>query len=662
MPRRSSNPRYPLAGRIKFPAGQASVLLLAAAALLAVSMAEAIQRNSLSAAWEWMLHNRHIFALNGLLAFGLMLGAYAVIGSIAPSAACVLLLLSAASLISFYKTRLIGEPFYPWDLFLNKEGLNIAPLVTEKSAWLRIGALTAVLLAVLSLRPLLRRFKPSLKGRLLWGLLSLMLLVSFGTKAPWAERWLDRAGVSEIIWNQQENYSNNGLLLAFSMNVKNAVIPKPAGYNEQSVGTIAGLIARDRAASTSLAAAAPGAAGGIMPNVIFIMNEAFWDPTRLPGLTFSQDPAPTLHRLQQDPHAATGYLLSPQFGGGTSNVEFEVLTGLNMSFLPAGSVPYQQYISKPTPSLAGYFAGLGYKSAAIHSYEGWFWNREKVYKWMGFDSFKDKSRFVEPEYDGAFIADSEVSRSIIQAVKDSEQPLFVYAVTMQNHGPYEDNRYGDDVIRVEGSLTASAKQAVETYSRGVFAADRSLQQLIGYFEESGEPTVIVFYGDHLPMLGYDYDVYKQTGFISTERTEHWTLEELERMRSVPYAVWSNFPLAEKPGPVLSYSFLGSAVLKSLGLEAPAQFAFHSDLAARVPVLLRNLVIDSQGNRYGAVPEEARAPVDQYRILQYDLLFGKTYLAGYLDQDYLTRGVASDYNQEFQTLADGADRSGSTDAK
>ena len=141
-------------------------------------------------------------------------------------------------------------------------------------------------------------------------------------------------------------------------------------------------------------------ANGKKPNVIFVMSEAFWDPTLLTNVTFSEDPVPTIHRLQKE--SSTGYLLSPQFGGGTSNVEFEVLTGNSMSFLPGGSIPYQQYISKPIPSLASYFADQGYKSMGIHSYEGWFWDRNKVYKELGFESFKSSEHFVNPGNEGLF--------------------------------------------------------------------------------------------------------------------------------------------------------------------------------------------------------------------------------------------------------------------
>ncbi|WP_245719787.1 LTA synthase family protein [Paenibacillus tianmuensis] len=582
---------------------------------------ELIGRGTVHETWTWLTANWKLFGLNALIVFLVFALIYCMIGSLVLSAGISALLLSIVSLISYFKVKLIGEPFFPWDIFLNKESMNILPLVTTHAALMRIGVVFAVVAVIFLFRLWLPRLSLRPVTRVALGALCVFALYSFGVKAPWTGKLLDRAGVNEIVWNQHENYGTNGLSLAFTMNVKNTIVPKPPGYSEPTMASLAESLNEMVGASTA------NAASGVKPNVIFIMNEAFWDPTLLPNVTFSEDPVPTVHRLEQE--STSGYLLSPQFGGGTSNVEFEVLTGQSMSFLPAGSVPYQQYISKPTPSMASYFKGLGYKSAAIHSYEGWFWNRENVYKHMGFDSFQSKDGFQNPEYRGAFIADDEVSKSIIKEVEANANPTFIYAVTMQNHGPYDDHRYGsDNPIQVQGSLDDTARDTLETYVHGARDADRSLQLLIDHFEKSDEPTIIVFYGDHMPMLGYDYDVYVQSGFIPTAKSDQWSLEELKKMRSVPFVMWSNFDMAKEQVPVLSNSFLSAYVLDRLQMEKPAALAYNAELSKKIPGLLRNLVVDSDGQMHASVPASVAADVEKYRELQYDELFGKQYLAKY----------------------------------
>lgn len=613
--------------------------------ILSVAGMELLERGTLHETVQWITSNRSLFLLNVGVTFCLLAFIYAVVGSLAISGSISTLLLGLMALISYMKVKMIGEPFFPWDILLNKESMDIASLVTGKAALIRIGAVVIAVILVFLLKWVLPRISFSIVSRIGLGLFSLYAMYAFAIKTPLAGKILDHMGVNEIVWNQKENYANNGLALAFTLNVKNSIVQKPETYNDQAIATVAANLQevgmQEAGMKKSVAA---DSLKGKKPNVIFIMSEAFWDPTLLTNVTFSEDPVPTLHRLQKE--STSGYLLSPQFGGGTSNVEFEVLTGNSMSLLPGGSIPYQQYITKPVPSLASYFADQGYKSMGIHSYEGWFWNRNSVYKELGFESFKSSEHFENPEMKGYFISDAEVSRSIIDEVDKTEDPMFMYNVTMQNHGPYDEPRYGENQFKAEGDLTPEAKTILETYAQGAHDADQSLQMLIDHFQESDEPTMIVFYGDHLPMLGLDYQVYKEAGFIQTSNANDWSLEEVKKMHSIPLVTWSNFDMPKQDIPLLSDSFLGAHVLDMLHMEKPANFKLNAELAAQVPGLLSNLVVDANQELHAEVPESAQALRDDYRNVQYDLLFGKQYLAEHIDHEYLTKTIQDSYNAEF----------------
>ncbi|MDR6883669.1 phosphoglycerol transferase MdoB-like AlkP superfamily enzyme [Bacillus sp. 3255] len=607
---------------------------------------ELLERGSLQDTMKWISSNEPLFLLNVGITFFFLAFIYALVGSLAISGAISTLLLGLMALISYMKVTMIGEPFFPWDILLNKESMDIASLVTGKAALLRIGAVAAAVVIVLVLRWVIPRSTLPVISRIGLGLFSLYALYAFGIKTPLAGKILDHAGVSEIVWNQQENYANNGTALAFTLNVKNSIVQKPETYSSEAIATVAASIGEVSQKEPAPAAKVVSASAqpSKKPNVIFIMSEAFWDPTLLPNVKFSQDPLPTVHRLQKE--SSSGYLLSPQFGGGTSNVEFEVLTGNSMSFLPGGSIPYQQYVSKPVPSLASYFADQGYKSMGIHSYEGWFWDRNSVYKQLGFESFKSSEHFVNPETKGYFISDAEVSRNIMNEVDKTEEPMFIYTVTMQNHGPYDDPRYGENQFKAEGNLTPQAKTILETYTQGAHDADQSLQMLIDHFKDSDEPTMIVFYGDHLPMLGLDYQVYKEAGFLSTSNANDWSLEEVKKMHSIPLVTWSNFDMPKQDIPLLSDSFLGAHVLDMLHMEKTANFTLNAELADKVPGLLSNLVVDQDQTLHAEAPESVKSLLDDYRNVQYDLLFGKQYLAEYIDHDYLTKSSQPSYNAEF----------------
>lgn len=617
--------------------------------VLLVGGVEGLQRGSAGGVLSWAAAAPFSFALNTVIVFFAVLFAYCLAGSLFAGLSVTALLLSVMSLVSYYKMKLIGEPLFPWDLFLKKEGMNIIPLVAGTSALYKLGAVAAFALLILFLRLVLPSFKLPLVYRAVFAGLAFFMLYSLACKPAWTGSLADRMGIADIVWNQSENYGTNGVILAFTMNVQDSVVPRPAGYGQKQLEALAARFGSGVPAAPAVQTVSASKPQPLrqQPNIIFIMNEAFWDPTLLPDVKFSVDPVPTVHELEQT--STHGYLLSPQFGGGTSNVEFEVLTGNSMSFLPSGSVPYQQYVNRATPSLASYFEDQGYKSMGIHSYEGWFWNRTNVYKDLGFEGFMSKEYFDNPEYKGLFISDDEVSRSIIRQVDESDRPMFIYAVTMQNHGPYDGNRYGSNPIKAEGPLTDDARSLLETYTHGAHDADQSLKMLIDHFSKSEKPTVIVFYGDHLPMLGYDYDVYHQGGLIRSGNSEEWSLGELKRMHSVPFVAWSNFGLEKTEVPVISDSFLGSYVLNMLQMPMPAQFLMDYELYGKMPGMLKNLVVDSGLGLHGQVPDGLKADVDQYRLLQYDMLFGKQYAELSADRSFPDKYPLQNFNREFADI-------------
>lgn len=72
---------------------------------------------------------------------------------------------------------------------------------------------------------------------------------------------------------------------------------------------------------------------------------------------------------------------------------------------------------------------------------------------------------------------------------------------MQNHGFFNDNLYGDMTIQAPGEYEEDTQNSINTYVTGLVEADLELERLIQYFEQSTEPTILVFFGDHLPLLG-----------------------------------------------------------------------------------------------------------------------------------------------------------------
>jgi len=603
---------------------------------------EFIQRKTIRATLHWMWSYSSLLTLNILITFLAALFIYCLIGSLIPSIAVTVLLFITGSLISYFKIKLIGVPFFPWDLHMNRELIDILPLIINATMIKALVLLVLVIAFIFFLRFLLPRFSLPIVARIVLGLGSIGLLYLAAAKNPPVAKYMTHMHADNILWNEQQSYTYNGQALAFLLNIQSPKMSQPVDYSQATMQHLAKQLTADQQAIPAMATDSTST----QPNIIFYMNEAFWDPTLMTNVQFSQDPVPTVHELEKD--STSGFLLSPQYGGGTANVEFEILTGDSISFLPNGAIAYQQFIHKPLPSMANFFESLGYKSMVIHSYVSYFYNRENVYKDLGFESFKSSEDFINPEYKGGFISDAELARNIISEVDNAAKPMFLYAISMQNHGGYDQpNRYSYKPIKVTGTFTPAAQLLIDNYTQGANDASNSLQMLIDHYKTSNKPTIIIFYGDHLPMLGNNYDVYKQSGFVSSDDPTKWSLAEIKKMHSVPFVIWSNMNLPKEKVPILSDSFLGAYVMNQLQIPMPPTFAFNYDLSKKVPGLIANLVIDANHKSYASPPEALKKDVQQYSDLEFDEMFGDKYLGNYIDHNYFTQIVDPQYNLQFK---------------
>lgn len=484
----------------------------------------------------------------------------------------------------------------PTDFSLAKEALEISGRFKDVYIWMAvIAAVTLVLiLLILKFTPQEKYQWPQKTGVFL---ISVTLLTVFYT----AFGPIQKAFALQLNnLSQKMNYDENGMMLGFILNTEYLKVPEPVNYQE---GGIKQIIEANKATYPADPA--------FTPNVIFVMSEAFWDPTLMKNMSFSEDPMPFFHSLQKS--QTSGTMLSPVYGGGTANTEFEALTGFSTQFLPDGAIPYSQYVNKPIEALPTILQRQGYATSAIHPYDNWFYNRNNVYKNLGFDKFISKESFDSPEYKGQYIRDTELSKKILAEVKETDKPDFIYATSMQNHGPYSTTPNPENKIKVSGSNLSPASQAImDNYTNSVSDVDQSLKQLIEGLEQSHEPTEVIFYGDHLPMLGDDYSVYKEAGFIKGDDS----YQDYENLHSVPFVTWNNFSTA-KQNLNMSANFLGTYALQLAQKSGSPMTDFLSNLMKNGSDIVINQDYLSQEK---ITPTE----VTQYKQLQYDLLFGKEF--------------------------------------
>lgn len=511
--------------------------------------------------------------------------------------------------IGHQKSFYLGDPLYPADFLYARQIVELAPLLVGERPMTAIliglcGLAGTGLLAMLWLywrrrvAPMGWRRRAARLAIVLPALAFFVSIMDFATFS-WTR---DRLQIIPIMWDQKENYASNGFAIAFALNVPMAKVLAPPAYKDDVLDAIE-----------------PGPTGISMPqdkpDMIVVMSESFWDPTLLPDTVITPDPMPTVRKLR------SGSMFSPEFAGMTANVEFEALTGFTNAFLPYGSIPYQQYVREPVPSLASFLRAEGYETTAIHPFEGWFWNREIVYDSFGFDRFLSVEKLPPMALRGQLVSDEAVTDQIIRNADATDNPFFIFAVTLQGHGPYEPYRYRSPQVRVNSIADYRTRQSIRSYAEGIADADRSLQRLLDWAQERERHTVVVFFGDHLPPLNQGYT---QTGFMEASvpgRRE--PAEKLARHRETPLVVWSN-----RSGPMrdigsISPSLIPLKLLQVAGIEHPYYTGFLGRVDASYDVIDRHVLIGPEGAATDWAKEKLIDPlINDFRLLQYDTLFGK----------------------------------------
>lgn len=396
----------------------------------------------------------------------------------------------------------------------------------------------------------------------------------------------------------------NGFVLTFVMDLPYLGVEKPAGYNRDEAVQILGEYEKKSDNETHRKE-------DIMPSIIVVMDEAFSDLGVLGDFTPSEDCMPYFHELQEKgENRVTGNLNVSVCGGNTANTEFEFLTGHTMAFLPQGSIPYQQYIKTETAALPSFLKSLGYETWGMHPYLAGGWDRDKVYPLLGLDHLLFQSDFQPAFYIRNYISDQTCVDKVIEVYENRESPLFLFAVTMQNHGSYSEvyNNFTPH-ITVDGKNSYS----LSSYLSLIKKTDEALSNLIGYFSEETDPVMVVFFGDHQPNDVVAEPVFELNGTTYKTLSEEMT----DRRYQVPYLIWTNYEM-EREEKDISVNYLAGEVLRRAGLPLPPYFSFLQELKEEYPLISAQRIVNSNGEKVRK--QDFSEKLKQYQKLQYYGLF------------------------------------------
>jgi len=565
-----------------------------------VFLVELLSRGKWWDTLKWTVEALPELALNAVVVLGFLFLLTAITGRVHLSFWIVATFCLGFGLISGVKLNILGVPFLPWDLTLTSETQDMLQYVSGLLNFTVIsGIIVFIVISLLLLYKLPRiLFAFRWKHRIAMGIASVVMLTTVYTDGSASLTRL--VNINNIGWDQTLNVQTNGFLLSTVMNLKFLFLSQPEGYSEDTIRSIA----------TSAPPAVP-VAGEVKPNIIVVLSESFWDATQAKDITFSRDPLPFYHELIKK--YTSGTMLSPQFGGGTANVEFEVLTGNSMRFLPQGSVPYNQYVNKGIDSLASIMERQGYTSTAINPFHSWFYNSKKVYENFGFSKYISQE-FMQPDYEGPYLADREVAKAIIDTTRSTDGPNFIFANTMENHYHYYPGKFKENTIEVTG-VEGESKGLLETYAQGLVDVDDMLKRLVTHFESTKEPTILLFFGDHLPSLGDNYKAFRESGYLKEDDPDF-----LDKMYRVPTLVWNNYLPEHKDEINMSPSFIGSYLLKLAQRPGSYYTDYLYQLSQKHPVI-------PPKNYYEEMNIDKEA-LKSYEQLQYDIMFGSQF--GYGD--------------------------------
>ncbi len=523
-------------------------------------------------------------------------------------------------LVDYFKSNILREHFLPWDLLLAKNADSftqfLTSLVVPDAVWEVVGGTVFYLLFLFLARPVL----PGKQRYRIAGTPVLLIFLYFFVGNPSIREATYEAvfGISlDEAMDQDTNYTKHGFLTAFALNFGALNMTEPQHYSKAYVEHMFEKYIPENMDTGDFQ----------NPDVIVVLSESFWDPSVLQNVEFSKDPLQNYHRIAEN--HPSGSMVSCTFGGGTVRPEFEILTGMTTNMLPPGNVPYQQYVFSDIFSYARFFKGLGYDALGIHTYQKTFYERERAYPLLGFDDFLGEyDMHAEHHWNsGPYITDETIAEEIIyQLEQPHETGLFLMAITMENHGLYFDKyKPFDWDIRVKSDVLSDREtNMLQNYLKGVSDSDRALGVLYDYIMAREKPTVLLWYGDHLPTLGDEFKPYTTTGTISSATAAEWNEEEKYTMFSTPYVIFSNYDTGREyraEGQAVSPYLLSPLLCDYIAAPECLQTRFLLELFETCPV------ISPYYKLYSDVPEDIREEcIEMHELLTYDELLGRDYLS------------------------------------
>lgn len=400
---------------------------------------------------------------------------------------CTVGLLGILVTINQAKYKALREPVVFSDLALFAQSIRhprlYFPYLSRPQVLAPIPAVT--LLALLFWLDPTRNPIPTVVVLLVW----LVLL--------WAQFWLSKG--LKVSLNPAQDQANHGFFCSFVAYLFN-------GLSVRELNRVHAQLDASPYANISIKTGKKSArTKPDAPDVVVIQSESFFD-IRKNGLSIAPWLLNRFDSLQRSA-ISSGALAVPAWGANTMRTEHAFLSGIPNAALGYASFYPYAFVSKATLAMPRAFQLRGYRCTAVHPYPADFFLRHRVFPRLGFDEFVDEAHFANAAHEGPYVADSAVTDWLIQKLeRPKEQPQFLFAITMENHGPLHlEKATAAEASSLYKCPDGQAIHDLTVYLRHIANADQMMGRLQDFLSHRQRKTLLCFYGDHVPAMTHVYN-------------------------------------------------------------------------------------------------------------------------------------------------------------
>ena len=565
--------------RASFPRRLLEMLVCAVVSALVV---EAFNQGSIPRMWTYLTQRTLYFGINCLLILTTL-----SLSELVRRRRATLIALSALWMVLGVANHLVIRnrtlPLAGGDLLLDYQTVMLG---MKYFSWLQIiGVFLAAVALIAVIAHLFTHTALRRRVNYAFGLcvVAMMVFLSFSTQLMCAKAGLMSSDFSDRV----TSYKEYGFTTCFTLTFGQQGVEKPDDYSTEIVEEILTEVEE-----TDIAQPQPTAVPRAMrftaeemenPNIVFLQLESFFDLQTMLDTELTGDPTPNFHELLEK--WPSGMLHVPTVGGGTANVEFEVMSGFNMDLFGAGETPYNTIIQEAAcETIAHTLRQRGYTSTALHNNTGTFFSRNQVYSNLGYDRFNSLEYMLGPKYnENGWAKDDVLVEEILCSMESTQSRDLIFTIGVESHGKYGDTyEYESGDILVANAPADVELAFLQNYVNIIRPVDTFLADLLAAFDAYDEPIVAVIYGDHLPGIGLTSEMLS-TGDLYASK----------------YIIWNNYG-AQFEAPDMQAYRLSAELMRQLGFSDGVMMRFH-----------QGYPITESGEEY----------MEKLQVLQYDMLYG-----------------------------------------